>query len=78
MSNTYLTKEEMIELTARQLPSKQIEWLKRNGWKFAVSAAGHPKVARTYHEFRLGMVATEPQGAEEPDFSHWAKKSGGR
>lgn len=78
MSNTYLTKDEMIELTDRQLPSKQIEWLKRNGWKFAVSAAGHPKVARTYHEFRLGTVEAEPQGEEEPDFSHWIDKVGGK
>jgi len=78
MSDTYLTKEELIELTDRQLPSKQIDWLKRYGWKFAVSAAGHPKVARTYHEFRLGSVATEPQGTEEPDFSRWIEKSGGK
>lgn len=74
MSNTYLTKEEMIELTARQMPGKQIEWLKRNGWKFAVSAAGHPKVARTYHEFRLGTALIEPDVEQEPDFSHWMKK----
>jgi hypothetical protein len=74
---TYLRKDELVELTDRQLPGKQIEWLRSNGWKFAVSASGHPKVAREYHDYRLGTVEIEPDESQEPDFSHWTKQHGG-
>lgn len=72
-----MTKEELIELTDRQLPSKQIEWLKRNGWKYAVSAAGRPKVSRDFFDFKMGRATDEPPDiAQEPDFSGWIKKHG--
>lgn len=76
MSDSFLTKEELIELTDRQLPSKQIEWLKRNGWKYAVSAADRPKVSREYFDFRMGKAPDEPIDIErqEPNFSHWINK----
>ena len=77
IKSTYLRKDELIDLTDRQLPGKQIEWLKRNGWKFAISASGHPKVSREYHDFRLGTMENEPDDSQEPDFSHWTVKNGG-
>jgi hypothetical protein len=42
-----LTPEELSALTDRARASDQIDWLKKAGWRFAVSAAGRPKVART-------------------------------
>lgn len=73
-ASSFLTREEMIELTDRQLPSKQIEWLKKNGWKHAVSAAGLPKVSREYFGFKMGTSVAEPTDlGQEPDFSHWEK-----
>lgn len=71
----FLTQDDLIELTDRQLPSKQIDWLKRNGWKYAVSAAGRPKVSREYFSFRMGAAVEEPKDHEqEPDYSGWIKK----
>ncbi len=79
MTGSFLTKEELIDLTDRQLPSKQIEWLKKNGWKYAVSAAGRPKVSREYFSFRVGKTEEEPlNGETEPDFFGWMKKYGRR
>lgn len=78
MANTssVLTKEEMIDLTDRQLPSKQIDWLKQNGWKYAVSASGRPKVSREYFSFKMGATVAEPSDIDqEPDFSHWTKSN---
>lgn len=79
MSNLVLTREELIELTDRQMPGKQIEWLKKNRWKYAVSAAGRPKVSRDYFNFRVGTAQEEPkEGAQEPDYSRWIAKHGDR
>jgi len=75
MANSFLTREELIELTDRQLPSKQIEWLKKNGWKYSVSAANRPKVSQDYFDFRMGRATEDPQGLDrEPDFSRWINK----
>ncbi|MFO6238996.1 DUF4224 domain-containing protein, partial [Pseudomonas aeruginosa] len=38
----FLSEEEVAELTGREYPSKQIEWLNRYGWKYAVTAANRP------------------------------------
>ncbi|WP_412479873.1 DUF4224 domain-containing protein [Azonexus sp. IMCC34839] len=73
----HLTREEVRELTDRVLPGKQIEWLKQYGWKFAISAAGRPKIARTYYDFRMGAMENEPANDQEPDFSHWTAKTNG-
>ncbi len=78
MTSSFMSKEELIELTDRQLPSKQIEWLKKNGWRYVVSAAGHPKVSREYFSFKMGTAVAEPTDlGQEPDFSHWTKQGGG-
>lgn len=78
MSNSFLTPEALMNLTDRQLPSKQIAWLKDNGWKFAISAAGRPKVSQAYFYFRMGTALIEEtdNGEQEPDFSRWTKKHG--
>ncbi len=74
MTSSFLSKEELIELTDRQLPSKQIEWLKKNSWKYAISAACRPKVSRDYFNFKMGTAVAEPNDcAQEPDFSRWMK-----
>lgn len=73
----HLSPAELQDLTDRQLPSKQIAWLKENGWKFAISAAGRPKVARTYYDYKLGTREKEPDNDQEPDFSHWVNNNGG-
>lgn len=68
----FLTIEELQELTGWKLPSKQAEWLTRNGWLFALSAGGRPKVLRTYTEHRLGGTKSADPGPcaqTEPNFA---------
>jgi hypothetical protein len=61
-----LTSEEMVQLTGRRKPSKQIAWLKDKGLRenvhFFVNAAGYPQVLDTLlpikhlRDFELGEV----------------------
>lgn len=80
MTNLFLTPEALKNLTDRQLPSKQIAWLKANGWKFAISAAGRPKVSQAYFDFRMGTALLDEteKGTQEPDFSSWTNRHGGK
>lgn len=59
----FLTDAELRELTGYAYCSKQIEWLRRNNWKFEVTAQHRPKVARIYFEARLGAPSSR-QGVE--------------
>ena len=49
----YLTENELSELTGRRQPKRQAVWLARNGWRFAVTDFGKPRVARAYWTRRL-------------------------
>lgn len=49
-----LTTDELLELTGRAQPKRQIAWLTDNGWKFTVGADGLPKVARSFFDERMG------------------------
>ena len=55
-----LTAEELVELTGYLRPSHQRSWLTRNGIPHLVNAAGHPVVARTAAEARLGGRVAAP------------------
>ena len=46
MTSTFLTQEDMLDLTGYKQAAKQIEQLKKMRIPFHVNAAGHPKVAR--------------------------------
>lgn len=47
MSSTFLTPEEIAELTGRKIASLQIEWLRKNGFRFWENAAHKPVVPRS-------------------------------
>ena len=49
-----LTPEEVHEITGFKLNRLQIDWLRRKGWRFEISAIGRPVVARKYAEKMLG------------------------
>lgn len=55
---TFLTPEEIHELTDYELPRFQIAWLRNKGWRFEVGASGRPRVARAYWERRMVGEAT--------------------
>lgn len=67
----FLTPDDLRELTDTPLKVLQIQWLDRNGWEYAVSRLGNPKVLRAYAEMRLGIGDSQPAKQAEPDFSHW-------
>ena len=46
-TDTFLTDEELVRLTARKVKNKQIESLRRMGIPFFINACGRPIVART-------------------------------
>ena len=50
----FLTDQELKELTGYAFRSRQILWLRKNNWKFEVTAQLKPKVAKSYFEMRLG------------------------
>ena len=66
----YLTGGELFELTGRRQPKRQAEWLARNGWRFAITDFGKPRVARAYWAKRLTDDAIDAAPARvEPDFA---------
>ncbi|NDI84612.1 DUF4224 domain-containing protein [Undibacterium crateris] len=69
----FLTDNELRELTGYAYRSKQILWLKKNNWKFELTAQLRPRVARSYFEVRLGAasgisVSTHIDPAPRPNF----------
>ena len=58
-ATTFLTKEELRELTGRALHKRQREWLKAEGWTFTINAAGRPIVSRAHMEAMLGGAKTD-------------------
>jgi hypothetical protein len=58
MSNMFLTKEEVTELTGRKTKSKQVEQLRKMPIPFWLNAAGAPIVARSTIE---GKPTATPQ-----------------
>ena len=63
MTNTFLTREEIIELTSRKQPKKQAETLRKNGIPFFTNAAGYPVVSRS-------VLEGKPQ-KHKPDKPRW-------
>ncbi|MCW5118614.1 DUF4224 domain-containing protein [Burkholderia cenocepacia] len=72
--STYLTARELADLIGCK-PNQRAtmaRWLDRNGWRYAIDINGLPKVARAFHDQKLGTAAEEPatdsRFATEPDF----------
>ena len=59
----FLTREEVIELTAYKNKSRQVSFLLENGLRYVVASDGHPKVYRSQFEH------PEKEKQIEPDFS---------
>lgn len=52
----HLSDDELAAIIRRQRPSKQIEWLDKNGWKYVLSGARRPVVGRVYARMKLAGV----------------------
>jgi hypothetical protein len=74
MSNLFLTRDELADLTERKQKGKVIAWLVNNGYKFDLAADGWPKVLRAAVESKL-MAASGKRTSRktEPDFSAYGQ-----
>lgn len=86
----YLSVDELGDLIGCKTNQrcKMIAWLKENRWKYEVSSAGVPRVARLYHDRKLGIaegpvnskLSDEPyfKSRSEPDREGFANRPRGR
>ena len=58
--STFLTEDELVELTGAKRKSNQIRWLTQHRYPHETNANGAPKVLRCYLERRLGDI--QPDG----------------
>ena len=65
MSSTFLSREEIVELTGAKNKSTQLKQLAHQGIKFIQGRDGHPKVLRKTIEERLGFAKSK-SSEEEP------------
>lgn len=66
----FLTQAELVDLTECKLKSRQIAWLKANGYYFAVGANGHARVLREHVQARLsGVNAVHAPVVLEPNWA---------
>lgn len=82
----YLSVDELGDLVGckSNQRSKMIAWLTEYRWKFEVSSAGVPRVARLYHDRKLGIadgpvnskLSHEPyfKSHNEPNYEAFTKK----
>lgn len=66
-----LVPDEVKAITGRSHRKEQMEWLRSNGWKFAVNAANDPVIGRLYATLKLAgqELGGVSIGAGLPDFS---------
>lgn len=65
--STFLSEEELVELTECSQAAAQMRWLSGRGWPFEVSAKGRPRVLRLVMEKKMGLAA-KPERRRGPDF----------
>ncbi|PTQ89826.1 DUF4224 domain-containing protein [Agitococcus lubricus] len=67
MNSTFLTFEEVQELTDYSRPKEQIQWLSQHGWTFEISSQGKPKILRQYMQQRLGIAQDKKTVSNKPN-----------
>lgn len=73
-SSTFLTHEELKELTGYTMKSKQKAWLDEHGIPCIVNANGAPKVYRPVLEQLMGLSPHQNEGLC-PDFTSLMKRT---
>ena len=63
----FLSSQELTELTDLKIPKAQMRWLDKNRYPYEISAAGKPKVLRSFLFNRLQNISTKSQ-VSEPNF----------
>ena len=72
-SSGYLSADELAELVDCK-PNQRIRmqnWLASHKWKFEIGASGLPRVARAYHDKKMGISeeSTRSRYADTPNLS---------
>lgn len=82
MSTGYLSASELAELIdcKPNQRCKMASWLKDNRWKYEIGSTGLPKVARAYHDRKMGVIEEKMQTkyAEEPNLAAIAERANRR
>lgn len=63
----FLSSQELTELTDLKIPKAQMRWLDKNKYPYEISAAGKPKVLRSFLFNRLQNLLANSQ-VSEPNF----------
>ncbi len=60
---TYLSASELAELIGCKpnQKSRMAAWLTKNNWRFETDSSGLPKVARMYHDRKMGITEEKLQ-----------------
>jgi hypothetical protein len=56
LPSVLLTPEELAEITGARRSADQLAWLRENGWVYALSKRGDPRVGRLYANLRLAGI----------------------
>lgn len=64
----FLTEADLATLTGYVKPSKQIDWLSRQGFTFRIAADGHPRVA-TEHVLKVMGGSSSARSKTQPNFA---------
>lgn len=68
---SYLSVSELAELVGCRpnQKSRMITWLAKQGWRYVIDVTGAPKVARQYHDKKMGIGNQDArnQHAESPN-----------
>lgn len=65
----FLGDDELVAMIGAKRPSKQIEWLSTNGWKYEINAARRPVVGRIYARLKLAGVKPSTGNATAESWS---------
>lgn len=63
LTSEVLADEEIAAITGYQIPSRQIQWLNRNGWQHVLTAARRPVVGRVYARLKLAGIKPSASNA---------------
>ncbi|QWE81228.1 DUF4224 domain-containing protein [Pseudomonas donghuensis] len=63
LTSEILADEEIAAITGYLTPSRQIEWLNRNGWQHVLTAASRPVVGRVYARLKLAGIKPSASSA---------------
>jgi hypothetical protein len=64
----FLAEPDVRNLTGYARPSAQVEWLRRNGWRFAINALGKPVIALAEFNRRMVGGVHRTLATQDPDW----------